>query len=237
MQRSVVLDDQWDVTGFATQMQGLTGGNIKFETIPVTSIDGTGDYGESVVTVDKGQVHTYFDTLLGPKDGPSENAEGDDTDKADDHDPAKVTVSVYNATGIDGLAASVSDVLSGKGYQKGEVANAEFAGVAQSQVNAVDPEDPAAKAISKALGGIPIVHDTSLEPGHISVTVAGDYEGPGLNEAAAAATEAAIDAEVADTPESTVAPGANGDVVGQEGGAPIEQPDQHINAGGVMCVN
>ena len=35
----------------ATHMQNLAGGNVKFNTIPVTSIDGVGDYGESVVTV------------------------------------------------------------------------------------------------------------------------------------------------------------------------------------------
>lgn len=227
VQRSVVLDDNWDVTGFATQMQGLTGGNVKFETIPVTSIDGTGDYGESVVTIDKGQVHKYFETLLGPKEGKGAKAPEDKAPA--DHDAAATTVSVYNATGIEGLASRVADVLGEKGYSRGEVSNAEFAGVATSQVNAADPDDPAAKAISEALGGVPIVHDTTLNPHHISVTVAGDYSGPGVDGGGVAQPEA--------TPKPPADDGANGDVIGQEGGAVAENPTPKIDAGGLVCVN
>ncbi|WJY99158.1 Transcriptional regulator LytR [Corynebacterium hansenii] len=227
VKRSVVLDNDWDVMGFATQMQSLTGGNVKFETIPVTSIDGVGDYGESVVTVNKTQVHKYFDQLLGnpEAEGASEAA------KPRDHDPAEYTVSVYNATGIEGLAGRASAVLTEKGYGEGTVANAEFAGVAISQVNTADPDDPAAAAIAEALGGLPVVHDTTMAPKTISVTVAGDYDGPGLN--ADGSTPSATDAAPADGGSGA------GDVVGQEGMAPEEDLNKHIDAGGdgVMCVN
>ncbi|MDO5030189.1 MAG: LCP family protein [Corynebacterium sp.] len=232
VQRSVVLDDNWDVTGFATQMQGLTGGNVKFETIPVTSIDGVGDYGESVVTIDKGQVHKYFETLLGTAEETTKDKP--DSEKKDDHDAAKTTVSVYNATGIEGLATSVAGVLTEKGYTEGEIGNAEFAGVASSQVNAADPDDPAAKAISEALGGLPIVHDPSLDPHHISVTVAGDYAGPGLS--ADGTAEGAGAGEPGET-EPPADDGANGDIIGQEGGAIEQDPQPPIDAGGLTCVN
>ena len=230
VQRSVVLDNDWDVLGFATQMQGLTGGNVTFETIPVTSIDGTGDYGESVVTVDKAQVHSYFDELLG--DDEAEEGEGTGAPEPRDHTPSETTVSVYNATGIEGLASRVSGVLGERGYAEGTVANAEFAGVAISQVNAADPDDPAAHAIAEALGGLPVVHDTSMTPGTVSVTVAGDYEGPGLyadgSDLESGADDASADSEPAER-----------EVVGQEGMAPDEPVSQHIDAGGdgIMCVN
>nr|WP_120491123.1 LCP family protein [Corynebacterium lactis] len=226
VQRSVVLDDNWDVTGFATQMQGLTGGNVKFETIPVTSIDGTGDYGESVVTIDKGQVHKYFETLLGPKD--SNGANPSTSAAPADHNAADTTVSVYNATGIEGLAGRVAGVLTGRGYKEGEVGNAEFAGVATSQVNAADPDDPAAKAISEALGGVPIVHDTTLEPHHISVTVAGDYSGPGI--------EGGVSQPKTDE-KGASSDGSNGEVIGHEGGAVGQDTGPKIDAGGLVCVN
>ncbi|MEJ5919212.1 MULTISPECIES: LCP family protein [unclassified Corynebacterium] len=227
--RSVVLDDKWDVMGFATQMQGLTGGNVKFETIPVTSIDGTGDHGESVVTVDKGQVHKYFDSLIGVEEA-TESSAAKDAPK--DHKAAETTVSVYNATGIEGLASRVSEALTAKGYTEGTVANAEFAGVAISQVNAADPDDPAAKAISELLGDLPIVHDTTLEKGQVSVTVAGDYAGPGSE-----VTETVE--ETAEAEEAPADDGATNDVVGEEGDALEEDISPHIDAGGsgVMCVN
>lgn len=237
VQRSVVLDDNWDVTGFATQMQGLSGGNVKFETIPVTSIDGTGDYGESVVTIDKGQVHTYFETLLGDKDAKTSEAQSPEGNA--DHDAAKTTVSVYNATGVEGLASSVAGILTGMGYTEGEVGNAEYAGVATSQVNAADPDDPAAKAISEALGGLEIVHDPDLEPNHISVTIAGDYAGPGLSEdgTAAVSGDAPAPAEGEGDTAAAVPDGATGEIIGQEGSAIDEEPREAIDAGGLVCVN
>ena len=230
VQRSVVLDDNWDVTGFATQMQGLSGGNVKFETIPVTSIDGVGDYGESVVTIDKGQVHQYFETLLGTKEEEAPTKEEDD--KKADPNAAETTVSVYNATGIEGLASGVSGFLTEKGYTQGEVGNAEFAGVASSQINAADPEDPAAQAISEALGGVPIVHDPYLDPHHISVTIAGDYDGPGLT-SEGMATDSGDGAE----PAPEVEDGSNGDIIGQEGGEIPQEDRPAIDAAGVTCVN
>lgn len=238
VKRSVVLDDNWDITGFATQMQGLSGGNVKFETIPVTSIDGTGDYGESVVTIDKGKVHHYFETLLGTvEEAPAEEHKAEDNTN---HDAAKTTVSVYNATGIDGLASSVAGVLTKLGYTQGEVANAEYTGVGQSQVNAADPNDPAARAISEALGGLEIVHDPELEPNHISVTIAGDYAGPGLSvdgTAAAPGNPGDPAAPGAGDPAAPAADGSNGEVIGQEGAVIEEQPHEAIDAGGLTCVN
>src|SRR5699024_4138626 len=63
VERSVIIDEDWDVMGFATQMAILAGGNVTFNTIPVTSVDGTGDYGESIVTVDLKQVHQFYEDL------------------------------------------------------------------------------------------------------------------------------------------------------------------------------
>lgn len=83
IESSVVLNEGWDVMGLATQMQNLAGGNVTFETIPVTSIDGTGDAGESVVTVDKNQVHAFFDDLVGESGG-SNDSDDSDSDSGED---------------------------------------------------------------------------------------------------------------------------------------------------------
>lgn len=227
VQRSVVLDNNWDIMGFATQMQGLTGGNVTFGTIPVTSIDGVGDYGESVVTVDKGQVHEYFKEMVGV-DETTESEQATEDVGDGEFSASGYTVSVYNASTTDGLASRVSDILGKEGFKAGEVGNATAVGLSMSQVNTNDTRDPAAKHIAEALGGIPVVYDPDLPDGDISVTLAGDYGGPGLY--AGEETQA----------DDTAAPaaGTTGDVVGQEGsGAPENGP--HIDAGGsgVVCVN
>src|SRR5699024_11954220 len=64
-------------------MQDLAGGNVKFQTIPVTSIDGVGDMGESIVTVDADQAHEFFNELLGddaPEDGGDKATKDKDKD-------------------------------------------------------------------------------------------------------------------------------------------------------------
>ncbi|MGV0868250.1 LCP family glycopolymer transferase [Corynebacterium kalidii] len=190
VERSVTLDDGWDVMGLATQMQGLTGGNVTFQTIPVTSIDGTGDLGESVVTIDKNQVHRFFEDLLGDsapdKGGDSGDGKGSEDGSGsggaiEDYDPAGSTVSVYNASEVGGLASRVGDLISGAGYAMGEVGNATETGISESQVNVADKDDPAARGLAEQLGGLEVVEDSGLEPGEIRVTLSGTYDGPGTS--------------------------------------------------------
>lgn len=185
VERSVTLDDGWDVMGLATQMQGLTGGNVTFQTIPVTSIDGTGDFGESVVTVDKKQVHGFFEDLLGDSasDG-DDDKDSDDSDSSsdiEDYEPSESTVSVYNASQTGGLASRVGDLVSGAGYSVGEVGNATETGISESQVNVADTNDPAARGLAEQLGGLNVVEDSSLDAGEIRVTLSGTYDGPGTS--------------------------------------------------------
>ncbi|MEY8567397.1 LCP family protein [Corynebacteriaceae bacterium 7-707] len=188
VERSVTLDDGWDVMGLATQMQGLTGGNVTFQTIPVTSIDGTGDLGESVVTIDKNQVHGFFEDLLGdsaPDDKDSKDSkdgkDGSGSSDIEDYDPADSTVSVYNASEVGGLASRVGDLISGAGYGMGEVGNANETGISESQVNVADKDDPAARGLAEQLGGLDVVEDSSLADGEIRVTLSGTYDGPGTS--------------------------------------------------------
>lgn len=233
VQRSVTLDSDWDVMGFATQMQGLTGGNVTFDTIPVTSIDGVGDLGESVVTVDRGQVHRYFVDLLGEEEDEAEEPEEHHAPSGETFDPAETTVSVFNATFTDGLASRVSDGLAGNGFGVGEVTNAEYSGVSMSQVNSSDVDNPAAQAIAEQLGGLPVVYDPSLPEDVVSVTLAGDYAGPGLYEGYDPQT--GVEEEIVEVEEDH----STGEVVGEEGMAMEEPISEQIDAGGdgPRCVN
>ena len=170
----MVLDEGWDVMGLATQMQNLSGGNVKFQTIPVTSIDGTGDNGESIVTVNTKKVHGFFDDLLGSKE--ENQPEKTEEKKAlTDYKPEDYTVSVSNASEIGGLAGRVSKLTTDYGYKKGKVGNSPQAGVSESQVNAKDENDPAARALAKQLGGLKVVEDPSLGDKELSVTLSGTY--------------------------------------------------------------
>ncbi|MFP7366380.1 cell wall biosynthesis protein LcpA [Corynebacterium callunae] len=224
--RSVIIDDGWDVMGFATQLQNLAGGNVTFSTIPVTSIDGVGDYGESVVTVDVNQVHAFFEDALGgaePTESNTEgNSEGNTEAPANTEDPAAnlagTEVHVLNASYTEGLASGVAAFLQEQGYTITETGNAAEGLYYESQVLAADETNAQALAISEALGGLPIMVNSSLDDNTIIVVSAGDYAGP-----------TAVSNAVTET-----------SAVGQPGadlGEKIESPEFDAGGDGPRCVN
>lgn len=227
--RSVIIDEGWDVMGFATQLQNLAGGNVTFTTIPVTSIDGVGDYGESVVTVDLDQIHTFFEDALG-SDEPEEDTSGEDTSGESSGETtgessgeatsnANVMVHVLNASGEAGLAGGVAGHLEGLGYTIEEIGNALDGLYYESQVLAADPTDPQVEALAEELGGLPIVANASLDADTIIVISHIDYAGP--------------TAEVTTGPISTPVGQPGGDASGE----PILSPEIDAGGDGPRCVN
>ncbi|MEV0295155.1 LCP family protein [Nocardia sp. NPDC050710] len=168
--RTVVLDDDWDVLAFLQQLKDLSGGQVKFETIPVADLNGMTSDGESVVRVDPKSVKSYVGSLVDGKGA----ATGESA-----VDPDTVTVSVYNASGKGGLAGQVSQMLSAKGFREGLVGNYSGSSVSGSRVLAADTSDPRARAVGKALGGLTVIADSTMSPDSVSVVLASDYSGPG----------------------------------------------------------
>ena len=186
VERSVVIDENWDVMGFAMQLANLAGGNVTFNTIPVTSVDGVGDYGESIVTVDIDEVHKFMENLAktdeetpgegAPAPAPEEGA--GDAEESLPPVPDDLTVHVLNAGTTDGLASGIGAWLQAKGYNIAETANAQEGIYSESQVVAADPEDPEVKALAERLGGLPITTNTGLEGKLYIVVATDDYAGP-----------------------------------------------------------
>jgi LCP family protein required for cell wall assembly len=172
VQRSVVISSGWDVMDFMQQLQKLAGGKVAFATIPVLDGAGWSDDGmQSVVRVDPHQVQEWVGGLL------EDQAQGKTEELA--YTPAKTTANVVNDTDINGLAASVSEVLSSKGFASGTVGNNDGGHVQNSQVRAAKTDDLGAQQVAKELGGLPVVADASITPGSVRVVLANDYTGPG----------------------------------------------------------
>ncbi len=172
IQRSVVISSGWDIMDFVQQLQKLAGGKVAFATIPVLDGAGWSDDGmQSVVRVDPHQVQDWVAGLLNGQ------AKGKTEELA--YTPAKTTADVVNDTDINGLAASVSNVLSSKGFTAGTVGNNDGGHVKASQVRAAKTDDLGAQQVAKELGGLPVIADGSLAPGSVKVVLANDYTGPG----------------------------------------------------------
>jgi LCP family protein required for cell wall assembly len=172
IQRSVVLSDGWDIMDFIKELEKLSAGNVAFATIPVLDEAGWSDDGtQSVVRVNPAQVQKWVKGLL------DDQAQGKTEELA--YSRADTTVDVYNDSEINGLAAEVSKVLSGKGFSQGLVGNNAASHVSDSQVQAAKADDLGVQAVSKELGSLPVVVDSSVPSGTVRVVLAASYTGPG----------------------------------------------------------
>ena len=233
VERSVIIDEDWDVMSFATQLSNLAGGNVTFTTIPVTAIDGIGEHGESVVTVDEEQVHAFMDHLLadaGEGDGDSDSANdadsGSDGDQpAGDADGEKLVemvaegaqLHILNAQAPTGTAAGVGAWLDEHGYTVMDVSNANEGIYSTSQIVAADANDPRAQALAEQLGIETVTANANLEPDSIVVVVAPDYNGP-LNEEKLGEDDASA-------------------AVGEDFGSVVDAPEIDAGGDGPRCVH
>jgi len=196
VQRSVVLSDGWDIMDFAEQLQKLAAGSVAFATIPILEEAGWSDDGtQSVVRVDPTQVKEWVASLLQEQD------EGKTEELA--YAPSKTTVDVVNDSDVNGLAAAVSQVLTNKGFTPGATGNNEGGRVTGSQVQAPKADDLGAQAVSKELGGLPVVENASVSPGSARVVLAADYTGPGSGLDGSDPTLSTVDPAAAGTTDST----------------------------------
>lgn len=163
--RYVVLDQGWDLIGFAAQAQELRGGNISFRTIPTGRPDLQTPGDGMAVQVDPALVKAFV------------------TDLSTEHDPAAppatpspVIVDVTNGTARAGLATTVGDILDNSGYAPGQIGNAGTTARSGLRANAADAA--AAQQIATLLGGIPVTVDATVTPGRVAVLLGRDYAGP-----------------------------------------------------------
>nr|WP_308127668.1 LCP family protein [Gordonia paraffinivorans] len=163
--RTIVIDDGWNILDFADQLKDLSGGKVKFATIPIVTEQGWSEDGQqSVVEVDPQAVKVFTDELLTPKKD-NDVARGD------------YKVDVVNAGTIDGLGANVSNILTNKGFQPGTTSSGK-ADTKDSVVFAKENND-AARVLAKDLGGVKIVADDSLADDQLKVVLTNTYDGPG----------------------------------------------------------
>ncbi|MDV6310790.1 LCP family protein [Gordonia amicalis] len=164
--RSIVIDDGWNIINFAEQLKDLSGGRVKFSTIPIVTEQGWSEDGlQSVVQVDPQAVKTYTSDLLTPKQAGADAQRGD------------FKVDVVNAGTIDGLGSNVANILTNKGYQSGETSSGK-ADTKDSVIYAKENGD-AARLLAKDLGGVKVVEDPNLADDQLKVVLTNTYAGPG----------------------------------------------------------
>ena len=188
-QRSVVLDEGWDVLGFAGQLQGIAAGAVEFVTIPVQAVGVRNERGQSIVTVDPPQVRRFVAGLLdGTADAVAPPATVAPAPPSADRTAPDIryVVEVRNGTGTDGLASQVAGELTDAGFEAGDVTDT--AARDGTVIEVAPGQGAAGERIATLLGGgIPVQADPALAPDRIVVLLGEDYTGPGQQGVAAPA--------------------------------------------------
>jgi LCP family protein required for cell wall assembly len=170
VQKSVILSSGWDITTFAEQMQGLVGGNFEFKTIPVGEPTDTYSDG-NVLPVNPAQVRKFLTDLAAEKDTTSK-APATSTSLPTPPN-SSITVQVFNAAGVQGLASQVMNTLAAKGFQRGPVASAPQ-NSDTTVVRYAPGEEGSARKVAAELGAA-VEEDPSVQKGQVQVFVGSDY--------------------------------------------------------------
>ncbi|MFF7988919.1 LCP family protein [Kitasatospora xanthocidica] len=230
VKKDVVIDNEWNILDFAQQAPNLTGGNVEFNTLPISGFKTVG--GQEVNTVNpeliKKIVRQLFnhepapaapaaapgDSAGGAAGSPSASAaaSGASGASASPGGPAKAVVDVNAAAGA-GAASNESKALAELGYQAGRIGDAP----ARTRATTV-AYGAGAKADAQQLAGrygVTAVSSGAVAPGHIQLTLAAGR-----------------------TPTPSAAPpgaAGSGDPADPAAGLPMQGPA--VKAGGIPCVD
>jgi LCP family protein required for cell wall assembly len=168
VKQSVILDNGWDLLGLAQQMQGVSGGAVTFMTIP--TLGGENTAAGDALKVDPLEVQQFVADAIGPKQAPAAAPVGPP--------PATIPVDVRNASGTEGAAARVVQILGAQGYTRVVSGNADQR-TATSSIVFGPGGDAGAAVVAKTLGSLSARPDASVPADTVRVVLASDYRGPG----------------------------------------------------------
>jgi LCP family protein required for cell wall assembly len=206
--KSLTLDKGFDLLSFASQMAGLSGGNVTFTTIPTHGA--STETSSDALATDPAEIKAFFTKLNGGSTSTSSAAASSAPATVS---PSSVTIDVKDATADKQSGTPVMDKLVAAGYQRGSNQDADGIGASNEHrsTTIAYPKGAAAAAaaVQKSLGFGTATEDDSVEKGHVLVVVGTDSSASGLR-----APMAALAAPT--TPTSS---------------------DQTLSAAGVPCVN
>jgi LCP family protein required for cell wall assembly len=170
VQKSVVLDKDWNVIQFAQQMMTVTGDHLDFKTIPVGNLGLHTPADGDAVEVNPRDVKAFVQGLLSTG-GPAPSSSSTPPPAAGE---SPVTVDVRNASGRTGLANQVSQTLTSRGFKAGDTGNATTR--PKSVVRYASGEQQSAQQVAAALGGMAAEADKNVPKGHVTVLLGKDYQ-------------------------------------------------------------
>jgi len=171
VKKDMVIDNQWNVLDFASQATNLTGGNVGFNTLPITGF--ATENGESVNTVDPGYLKQVVQAAF--SEGASQSSSGKKS--SSEQKAAPGTVDVFNGSSVAGAASNELKDLASAGYTAGQAANANQPQSTTTIAYGVGAQQ-AAQQIAGRLNTSPATASSSVPAGHVHITLGTDFTAP-----------------------------------------------------------
>jgi LCP family protein required for cell wall assembly len=167
----VITDDGWNLLDFASEMRGLTGKNLTFQTAPIAgyqTIDG-----QDANVIDPAAIKALVQRTFYPPSTPSAttkaaDGKAKDNKKAAVASPSATTVDVLNGGYTTGLAGRISGALVAVGYKAGQVGNV----TSQSATDVLygtGSSNAANAAKIAAAFGVTATASSSVAAGHVEI--------------------------------------------------------------------
>ncbi len=179
--RSLVLDQGFDLLTFAQQMSGLTSGNINFVTIPTTGPEQSTS--ADALATDPVAIRAFFQKISDGAGGATDSAAPNSATAPTTVDRSAVTVDVQNGTMAEGMAAAIGQTIKAAGFERGQLSD--FPGTTtDNQQKSTTIRYPAggeaaAQAVQSTIGHGSITEDDAVAAGHILVVAGTDLPKPG----------------------------------------------------------
>lgn len=235
-QQSLVLDDGFDVLDFAARMQGLAAGNVVFETVPVLG-DGVSESDGAVLNVDPDAVRAFIGQAIDVASTPDPRPDSQLDSQSGPQVKPTLTVDVFNASAVRGLAKSVSDQLTGLGFPAGTVGNGAIR--ATSVVRYPTGGQDSARTVADALGGLPVEENAQLPTGTVQVYLGKDYPRRGKPRVAGVVPRRGVAPAVSDAarPVADTARADSTTIAASPSPASAPPPAPSMVGGDVPCVS
>ena len=225
--KDVVLSSGWDEE-LIQRLGGLAGGNVEFRTLPVVRYDDID--GQSVNIIDPAAIKAEVAAAIG-----AASSTAPTTTTASKPNPATV-VDVINSGSMSGLAGDVSRALKKRGYTMGQVRDRNAGEPSSATIGYGAGADADARNLASLLGlDAPKQPDSTIQPGHVRVTVDTNYSLPTVDETSDNTTSDETTTSTTTTTTTT----SKASRYGYDTTSTYPSPDQGkpIDGGGVPCVN
>lgn len=181
---TVAIDQNLDLMDAASVLTTVSPENITFDTIPVVTINGVGDNGESIVEVDIDEVQKFFSARAGSSSDVSNHSSAvpeeerqEDVDMSQlPSDVAAVTAvtsaRVFSTTGDVTVAKDSAKKLADDGVVVTDIALSPSQWSGHGAQVLVNASSPSAQRVGAVLG-LPVVVEPTIPPGMIVVLVGG----------------------------------------------------------------